>query len=168
METKRLRNRKGEAARPMRNACTKPINRGKALAFFFEASKRSRDPWQHDFTRERHRVQGQGPAKVLTWVRRCSIFRKVSILENPGDFFEDAHPFPRCSPKIRTLLTPDNALGADCRTSAALKQDRAWAFGRSRAPSRLPAGLQTLSGAPRLGRGLRIPNCGDQTREPVR
>ena len=30
-------------------------------------------------------------------------FPNVRILENPGDFFEDAHPFPRCARKVRTF-----------------------------------------------------------------
>jgi hypothetical protein len=30
-------------------------------------------------------------------------FSKVRILENPDDFFEDAHPFPRCARKVRTF-----------------------------------------------------------------
>jgi hypothetical protein len=41
----------------------------------------------------------------------------VSILENPGDSLEDAHPFPRCSPEqakkpynpqLRSLVSESN------------------------------------------------------------
>jgi hypothetical protein len=28
----------------------------------------------------------------------------VRILENPDDFFEDAHPFARCARKVRTFV----------------------------------------------------------------
>jgi hypothetical protein len=37
------------------------------------------------------------------FVRRCAPFLKVRILENAGDSFEDAHPFPRCARKLRTF-----------------------------------------------------------------
>ena len=50
------------------------------------------------------RSNGTG-SRAVPWfegaqlVRRCAGFRKVRILENPEDFFEDAHPFPRCARK---------------------------------------------------------------------
>ena len=43
------------------------------------------------------------PAEGAHFVRRCAPFSKVRILENPGDFFEDAHPFPRCARKTGGL-----------------------------------------------------------------
>ena len=46
-------------------------------------------------------------AKALPKVRNlfedAHWFRKVSILENLDDSFEDAHPFPRCAPKSAHL-----------------------------------------------------------------
>jgi hypothetical protein len=49
------------------------------------------------------RANGTGsravPSKVLTSFEGAHLFRKVSILENLDDSFEDAHPFPRCSPE---------------------------------------------------------------------
>jgi hypothetical protein len=48
------------------------------------------------------RANGTGcravPCKMLTPFEDAHLFRKVSILENPDNSFEDAHPFPRCSP----------------------------------------------------------------------
>jgi hypothetical protein len=41
--------------------------------------------------------------KVRTLFEGAQAFRKVRILENPGDSFEDAHPFPRCAPKTAQL-----------------------------------------------------------------
>jgi hypothetical protein len=47
---------------------------------------------------------GQRPgSKVRTAFEDAHGFRKVRILENPGDFFEDAHPFPRCAQKSAHL-----------------------------------------------------------------
>jgi hypothetical protein len=40
-------------------------------------------------------------SKVRTWFEGAQGFSKVRILENLGDFFEDAHPFPRCARKVR-------------------------------------------------------------------
>ena len=37
--------------------------------------------------------------KVRTMFEDAHPFREVRILENPGDSFEGAHPFPRCAPK---------------------------------------------------------------------
>ena len=36
--------------------------------------------------------------KVRTLFEGAHLFRKVRILENPDDSFEDAHLFPRCAP----------------------------------------------------------------------
>ena len=36
--------------------------------------------------------------KVRTLFEDAHLFRKVRILENADDSFEDAHPFPRCAP----------------------------------------------------------------------
>jgi hypothetical protein len=63
--------------------------------FVLRQSDRGRSPRLRDFTRQRHRVQGCALAKVRTFVRRCALFSKVRILENPDDFFEDAHPFSK-------------------------------------------------------------------------
>jgi hypothetical protein len=43
--------------------------------------------------------------KVLTLFEDAHPFRKVSILENPEDSFEDAHLFARCARKVRTFET---------------------------------------------------------------
>jgi hypothetical protein len=51
----------------------------------------------------RLRVSAGGPSKVRTGFEDAQLFRKVRILENPEDFFEDAHPFPRCAPKTEDL-----------------------------------------------------------------
>ncbi len=66
-------------------------------------SERGRSKWLHDFTRQRHRVQGGALPKVRTGFEDAHRFSKVRILENPGDLFEDAHPFPRCARKVRTF-----------------------------------------------------------------
>src|SRR5580704_19150217 len=42
-------------------------------------------------------------SKVRTVFEDAHHFREVRILENPGDFFEDAHPFPRCARKTAQL-----------------------------------------------------------------
>jgi hypothetical protein len=54
------------------------------------------------------RANGTGcRAEALPKVRRlfedAQAFRKVRILENPDDFFEGAHPFPRCARKTAHL-----------------------------------------------------------------
>jgi len=49
---------------------------------------------------------GPGPcpgSKVRTPFEDAHPNSKVRILENPGDFFEGAHPFPRCAPKSEHL-----------------------------------------------------------------
>jgi hypothetical protein len=69
-------------------------------------SNRGREQWQHDFTHQRHRVQGEpwGPgSKVRTSFEDAHWFSKVRILENPDDSFEGAHPFPRCALKTAHL-----------------------------------------------------------------
>jgi hypothetical protein len=67
-------------------------------------SDRGRGKWLHDFTRERHWVQGLGPAsKMLNLFEDAQPFQQVSILEKPGDFFEGAHLFRRCARKLRTF-----------------------------------------------------------------
>jgi hypothetical protein len=43
--------------------------------------------------------------KVRTLFEDAHHFLKVRILENAGDSFEDAHPFPRCAPKTAQLRT---------------------------------------------------------------
>ena len=43
----------------------------------------------------RHRVQGEPCPKVLTPFEDARPSSKVSILENPDVFFEDAHPFSK-------------------------------------------------------------------------
>ena len=87
----------------------------------FGAGYRGRSKRLHDFTRQRHWVQGRGPAsKVRTLFEDAQAFRKVRILEKPEDFFEDAHLFPRCAPKTAHLRR-----------------------GRDRSP--VPAGSQALS-----------------------
>ena len=54
------------------------------------------------------RVNGTG-SRAVPWfedahsLRRCSPVSKVRILENPGDFFEDAQRFPRCALKTEHL-----------------------------------------------------------------
>jgi hypothetical protein len=55
-------------------------------------------------------------SKVRTGFEGAHPFREVRILENPGDFFEDAHLFPRCARKLRiferrTARTRAPALG---------------------------------------------------------
>jgi hypothetical protein len=47
--------------------------------------------------------------KVRTWFEDAHRFRKVRILENPDDSFEDAHPFPRCALKTAHLREEDGA-----------------------------------------------------------
>jgi hypothetical protein len=42
-------------------------------------------------------------SKVRTPFEDAQRFWEVRILENPGDFFEDAHPFPRCARKSAHL-----------------------------------------------------------------
>src|SRR5580658_5236644 len=53
-------------------------------------------------------VNGTGcrasPAEGAQPLRRCSPNLKVRILENPGDFFEGAHPFPRCARKVSIFV----------------------------------------------------------------
>ena len=45
-----------------------------------------------------------GPgSKVRTPFEDAQANSKVRILENPGDFFEGAHPFPRCARKVSTF-----------------------------------------------------------------
>jgi len=41
--------------------------------------------------------------KVRTGFEDAQGFQEVRILENPGDSFEDAHPFARCAPKTAHL-----------------------------------------------------------------
>jgi len=43
------------------------------------------------------------PSKVRTSFEDAHPFRKVRILENLDDSFEDAHRFPRCAPKTAHL-----------------------------------------------------------------
>ena len=70
---------------------------------------RGRSKCLQDFTRERHRTrervpEGRGPAsKMRSPFEDAHRFRKVRILENAGDSFEDAHPFTRCAPKTAML-----------------------------------------------------------------
>jgi hypothetical protein len=42
-------------------------------------------------------------SKVRKLFEGAQGFRKVRILENPEDLFEDAHPFPRCARKTANL-----------------------------------------------------------------
>ena len=80
---------------------------------------RGRSPWLRDFTLQRHRVQGEPCFEGAQPLRRCSRFSKVSILENPEDFFEDAHPFPRCAPKtahLRRRGEKDRGRSSACAT----------------------------------------------------
>ena len=49
------------------------------------------------------------PSKMLTPFEGAHGFWEVSILENPGDLFEDAQPFTRCSPETAHLRTGRSA-----------------------------------------------------------
>ena len=55
------------------NVSMKAPGQGIALAIRFQTSNRGREQWQHDFTRQRHRVQGE-PWGLL---RRCATYSKV-------------------------------------------------------------------------------------------
>ena len=69
----------------------------------FGAGDRGRSKCLHDFTRQRHWVQGRGLAsKVRHFIPKMQPFEKCAILEKPEDSFEDAHHFPRCARKTRT------------------------------------------------------------------
>jgi hypothetical protein len=74
--------------------------------------------------------RAEGLPKVRTLFEDAHHCREVRILENPGDSFEDAHPFPRCARKLSI-------------------------FERRRARSRLPAGSHALSSTPNVPRSLR-------------
>jgi hypothetical protein len=65
---------------------------------------------------------GQSPgSKVRTWFEGAHCFSKVRILENLGDFFEDAHPFPRCARKSEHLRRGTETVGTDERGDHPLK-----------------------------------------------
>src|SRR5579872_6893663 len=81
----------------------KALNLGNALAF---ASKQAIEAATSGNTTLR--LNGTGcRASALPKVRRgfegAQGFRRVRILENLRDFFEGAHPFPRCAPKTAHL-----------------------------------------------------------------
>jgi hypothetical protein len=67
--------------------------------------------------------------KVLTWFEGAHFFREVSILENPDDSFEDAHPFPRCSPELLASIinkhayVSKNGIEAEARRCATLREN---------------------------------------------
>jgi hypothetical protein len=82
-----------------------------SVRFDTRLSDRGRSKRLHDFTRERHRTRERVPegwgsaSKMRTLFEDAHPFRKVSILENPEDSFEDAHLFARCARKVRTFET---------------------------------------------------------------
>jgi hypothetical protein len=72
--------------------------------------------------------------KMLTPFEGAHLFREVSILENSDDSFEDAHPFPRCSPEhAKTVIQCGfevsrsgvalNRFRYNCRQSFAIRAD---------------------------------------------
>jgi hypothetical protein len=82
---------------------------------FSKHSERGRSQWLRASIRQRHRVQGQGPAKVRTSFEDAHPSSNVRILENPDDSFEDAQPFPRCARKVSTFAKPRaDVLRLDC------------------------------------------------------
>jgi hypothetical protein len=83
-------------------------------------TKRTRPKqWLRAFIPQRHRVQGRALAKVRTGFEGAHCFRKVRILENPDDSFEDAHVFPRCAPKTCASSQNGAPLNGDTRVIAA-------------------------------------------------
>ena len=88
----------------MRNAWKKELDKGKAPGISKQAIEAETS------VNTTLRANGTGCRakalpKVLTPFEGAHLFRKVSILENPDDSFEDAHPFPRCSPDLAKNLT---------------------------------------------------------------
>jgi len=77
-------------------------------------------------------VQGRGPSKMRTLFEGAQPFRKVRILENPDDSFEDAHPFPRCAPKTEHLRITTSRSGLKAEFSHA-SPDRLICGGAKRA-----------------------------------
>ena len=102
-------------------------------------------------------------SKVRTLFEGAHPFRKVSILENPEDSFEDAHLFRRCAPKtahLRTALARGSANGRRRHSSG----EKMAKHGQNSAGPKAETGmLRDLSQARRLPASIlasnRRPSC---------
>jgi hypothetical protein len=83
-------------------------------------SNRGRSKCLHDFTRERHRVQGRGPAEGAHPVRRCAPFSRSAHLGKSRRFLRRCAPVYKmrtenCAPSYVLTQKPRSPFDSQCR-----------------------------------------------------